>query len=129
MFCYLKINDLKGLIISCALLFVLCHCNTSKKITETKYPQVADDFTDGLTIISKSDCRTCHMNVERNVGPSFTEIAKRYVNASDAVKTKLSEKIRIGGPGSWGDVPMPPHPSFSKANADSIVSYILLKYN
>jgi len=109
---------------------LLCDCSTSKKVTAIKQqPQIADDLTDGATIISKSDCRTCHREIEKNVGPSFNDIAKKYHNASDAVKAKLSEKIRTGGSGSWGSVPMAPHPGLSKANADSLVNYILLKYN
>jgi len=82
-----------------------------------------------LTIISKSDCRTCHKETERFIGPSWSDVAKRYHNASDSIKMKVSEKIRIGGFGPWGQTPMPPHPGLSKANADSIIKYILLKYN
>lgn len=111
---------------------MICACSSAKKTVigkQTEYPQIADDFTNGGVIIKKSDCLTCHMKVERNVGPSFKAIAEKYNNASETTKNKLSEKIRIGGSGSWGSVPMAPHPGLSKANADSIVTYILLNYN
>ena len=114
------------------LLLVICACSSSKKIksgTQTEYPPIADNFTDGGTIINKSDCWTCHRKFEKSIGPAFSAIAKKYQFASETTKNKLSEKIRSGGSGQWGKVPMTPHPSLSGANADSIVSYILLKYN
>ena len=93
------------------------------------YPRIADEFTDGGTIIRKSDCLTCHQEIAKSVGPAFSAIAKKYQFASEATKNKLAEKIINGGFGPWGQTPMAPHPNLSKANADSIVSYILLKYN
>ena len=114
------------------MIAAICACSSSKKATvakQTEYPRIADDFTDGETIIKRSDCLTCHREIERSIGPAFTSIANKYKYASDTIKDKLSQKIRIGGPGSWGTVPMAPHPGLSKANADSIVKYILLKYN
>ncbi len=56
----------------------------------------------------KSNCMACHHVDKKLVGPSFLEIAAKYKSDSVA-EARLAEKIRIGGSGVWGAVPMPPH--------------------
>jgi cytochrome c len=80
----------------------------------------------GSTLITKSDCLTCHKQAERLVGPSFNEIAKRY-KPDAATKNKLATKIIKGGAGAWGQIPMTPHPQLSKTDAIEIVDFILKK--
>ncbi len=76
-------------------------------------------------MIRKSDCVTCHKFSERLVGPSFSAIADKYFADSSAAVTKLTGKILNGGSGSWGALPMTPHPSMSRDEALLIVKYIL----
>ena len=58
------------------------------------------------------------------VGPAFKDIAAKYP-PTDANIDKLSDKVIKGGSGSWGDIAMTPHASLSKADAKTIVTYIL----
>ncbi|CAA9248442.1 MAG: Cytochrome c551/c552 [uncultured Adhaeribacter sp.] len=78
----------------------------------------------GKALMDKSDCNACHQLEVKVVGPAFKDIAKKYKNDKTAV-AKLSDKIIKGGAGSWGDIPMAPHPQISKADAGEMVKYIL----
>lgn len=76
----------------------------------------------GLALIEASDCRTCHHNDNKLIGPSYKEVADKY---SEADIDYLAEKILDGGKGVWGEVPMTPHPGMNKEDAKSMVKYIL----
>ena len=55
-------------------------------------------------IAQKNNCTACHAPDRRVVGPSWAEIAKKHEGKADY----LAGKIRAGGAGVWGAVPMPP---------------------
>jgi cytochrome c len=55
----------------------------------------------------KHACTACHAVDKKLVGPAYQDVAKKYANDKDAVK-KLSEKVRKGGSGVWGQIPMAP---------------------
>lgn len=76
----------------------------------------------GATLIAKSDCLGCHKEHEKLIGPAYADVAKKY--SSDDVD-KLADKIIKGGAGSFGDIPMTPHPSLSVDDAREMVKYIL----
>jgi cytochrome c len=78
----------------------------------------------GNALIQKSDCRVCHAQNAKLVGPSFVQIATRYKNKSGAIPM-LAGRIIQGGAGNWGQVPMTPHPQLSKKDAATMVQYIL----
>ncbi len=78
----------------------------------------------GIALMEKSDCKACHANNAKLVGPSFVAIAQRYKNNRGAV-AMLAKKVLNGGAGNWGQIPMTPHPALSKAEATQIVQYIL----
>ncbi|MEI9910193.1 MAG: c-type cytochrome [Bacteroidota bacterium] len=86
------------------------------------YPDKSDSLA-GLDIVKRSDCVTCHKVEEKLIGPSFTDIAKKYA-LNDTNMDKLSSKIINGGNGSWGRIPMTPHPSISVEIVKSILKYI-----
>jgi len=77
---------------------------------------------EGAALIVKNDCRNCHKEREKLIGPAFLDIAKRYVH-SDI--DSLAAKIIKGGSGHWGDASMSPHPSLSMTDARVIVRFIL----
>lgn len=58
--------------------------------------------------MAKAGCTACHNKDKRTVGPSYKQIAAKY-KGQDSV-TKLMEKVRKGGSGVYGPVPMAPHP-------------------
>jgi cytochrome c len=74
----------------------------------------------------KAGCVACHAVDKKLVGPSFKEIAAKYKDQKDAV-AKLSEKVRKGGAGVWGQVPMPPNDAGKINDADlkAVVEWIL----
>ena len=58
--------------------------------------------------MNKAGCMACHSKDKKLVGPSFKDIAAKYKGDKSA-PAKLTEKVRKGGAGVWGPIPMPPH--------------------
>lgn len=75
-------------------------------------------------LLTANACIACHAVDRRVVGPGFREIAQRYRGDSGAPDL-LARKIRDGGAGAWGQVPMPPHPQLSAADLGVMVSWIM----
>ena len=67
--------------------------------------------------MNKAGCMACHTKDKKLVGPSFKDIAVKYKGQPDAV-AKLSEKVRKGGSGVFGPVPMAPNPPDKISDAD-----------
>ncbi len=63
----------------------------------------------GLELIGSSDCTTCHAIDRKIIGPSYQDVANKYENTDKVIDTLIS-KIKKGGMGNWGNVPMTPHP-------------------
>jgi cytochrome c len=82
----------------------------------------------GKLLIAESDCKSCHMINTKSAGPSYTDVAKKYKGTTRAVEM-LSDKVINGGSGVWGNTPMAAHPQVSKANASTMVEYILTLAN
>lgn len=87
-----------------------------------KHVSIATSSDPGADLIVKNDCRNCHREREKLVGPAFSDIAKRY-KPGDV--DSLAAKIIRGGSGHWGDAAMSAHPSLSPADAKTIVKFIL----
>lgn len=69
-------------------------------------------------------CLACHQADKKLVGPSYKDIAAKYKTDKDAEK-KLAAKIRAGGVGVWGQVPMPANPAVSEAEAVTLAKWVL----
>nr|WP_246174095.1 c-type cytochrome [Paraburkholderia hayleyella] len=78
----------------------------------------------GQKIASANACMGCHAVSRKLVGPSFQQIAEKYKNDPQA-STKLSQKIKRGGAGAWGVIPMPAHPSMSDADIRVVVDWVM----
>lgn len=78
----------------------------------------------GLSLISESDCQSCHKLNEKSIGPSYTDVALRY-KSTDANIEMLSNKVINGGAGNWGEQAMAAHPSLPKKDAEEMIKYIL----
>lgn len=87
-------------------------------------PQGRSGSVDVETVLAASDCRSCHASDRKVVGPSYNDIAARYAAEANAVE-KLAHSIREGGSGSWGDIPMTPHPDLKDEQLQQIVTWIL----
>lgn len=70
------------------------------------------------------NCMACHAEAKKLIGPSYKDVAAKYANDKDAV-AKLSEKVRKGGVGVWGQIPMPANPQVSEAEAETLVKWIM----
>jgi len=78
----------------------------------------------GQRLIAKSDCKTCHNEKVKTIGPSYVSIAERYPN-NEASINALSGKIIKGGSGVWGNQIMSAHPDLPVNQANEMVQYIL----
>ena len=74
---------------------------------------------------SRADCFTCHAVKLKNVGPAYIDVAKKYAGASDAQVKTLVQKVKLGGAGNWGTVPMAAHPSASDEMLEKAVRWVL----
>ncbi|MFN6961513.1 MAG: c-type cytochrome [Rhodocyclaceae bacterium] len=77
-----------------------------------------------LDLAKKSNCMSCHQVDKKLVGPAYQDVAKKYAGDKDAVK-KLTEKVKKGGKGVWGEVPMPPNAAVKDADIETLVKWIL----
>lgn len=76
-------------------------------------------------LAKKYACTACHVvKGPKTVGPSYADVAKKYAGQKDAV-AKLMDKVKKGGSGVWGQVPMPPNPSVPDADLKAIINWIL----
>jgi cytochrome c len=125
---------MKKLVVFAALCTaVACGSADNKKGTEEKpaegantapAPAAGSANEKGLDMIVSLDCTTCHKINEKNIGPAYADVAKKY-EATDANIETLANKVIKGGSGNWGTVPMTPHPSLSVDSAKEMVRYIL----
>jgi cytochrome c len=73
-------------------------------------------------LATKNNCMACHAVDRKLVGPSYRDVAKKYVGTSaDA----LAASIRKGGSGKWGAIPMPAQPQLSESDARKLATWIL----
>lgn len=92
---------------------------------ESGTPVAAADITaQGEALVNASDCKTCHHKENKLIGPSHTDVAKKY-EFTQANVTLLASKIINGGTGVWGEIPMSAHPDLSQADAEKMARYIL----
>ena len=59
-------------------------------------------------LMKKAACSACHAVDKKGVGPAYKDVAKKY-KGDAAAPAKLAEKVRKGGMGVWGQIPMPPN--------------------
>jgi cytochrome c len=75
-------------------------------------------------MMKKDGCAACHAIDKKIVGPAYVEVAAKYKGDKDAV-AKLSKKVKEGGSGAWGPVPMPPNAAVSATDITDLVTWIL----
>ena len=75
-------------------------------------------------LLKKSGCTACHQNDKKLVGPAYMDVAAKYKGDAGAA-AKLAGKVKAGGSGVWGPVPMPPHPQISDADIKTMIAYVL----
>ncbi len=75
-------------------------------------------------LAKKNACFSCHTVDKKLVGPSYKDVAAKYRNDKTA-EAKLVDKVKKGGSGVWGQVPMPPNPNVSDADVRALVKWVL----
>ena len=76
-------------------------------------------------LAKKHLCTTCHVvKGAKTIGPSYADVAKKYAGQMDA-EAKLAEKVKKGGQGVWGQVPMPPNAAVPEADIKTLVKWVL----
>lgn len=81
-------------------------------------------MADGLALAQKNACMACHQVDKKLVGPAYKDVAAKY-RGDKTAEAKLVKKVKNGGSGVWGTIPMPPHPQMSDADIKTIVHWIL----
>ncbi len=71
-------------------------------------PAVGFSAEDAAALAAKYSCQGCHALDRKVLGPSYKDIAARYAGDSGALD-KLQQKVKTGGSGVWGPIPMPPN--------------------
>jgi len=78
---------------------------------------------DAAALLTKYNCTACHTVDKKLVGPSYKEVAAKYAGDAGAA-AKLEKKIKDGGTGVWGQIPMPPN-AVPDADLKTLVEWIL----
>jgi cytochrome c len=84
----------------------------------------AADAPSGRMVANANACMGCHAVDRKLVGPSFQQIAAKYKGDAQA-PVKLARKVKEGGSGVWGMIPMPAHQSMSDADIRAVVDWVL----
>lgn len=75
-------------------------------------------------LAKSKNCLACHSVDKKVVGPAYKDVAAKYAKDKDAA-TRLAKKIREGGVGVWGQIPMPANPQVSEAEAQTLAKWVL----
>jgi cytochrome c len=81
-------------------------------------------FPAAQALITKGNCKACHLVEGKLVGPSFSDVARKYVTDREA-PARLAQKIVTGGGGVWSPLAMPPNALVNEAEAATILRYVL----
>ncbi|PXX37869.1 c-type cytochrome [Undibacterium pigrum] len=92
------------------------------KATVVKVRQPAAD--EGLKLAKQYACTACHGIKDKVVGPGFAQIAEKYKGDANA-EASLSKKIKLGGSGAWGAIPMPPQGHVKDSEVKTMLDWIM----
>ncbi len=80
--------------------------------------------TDMPAVAKKNNCTACHAVDKKVVGPGWKDVGVKYKGDATAAE-KLSAKVKKGGSGAWGSMPMPANPKVSDADMKEMIDFIL----
>ncbi len=89
------------------------------------YANAADEAA-MTALAQKSACMSCHGMDKKIVGPGYKEVAAKYKGDKGA-EAKLVAKVKAGGKGVWGEIPMPPNAAVKDEDIKSLVNWILTR--
>jgi cytochrome c len=77
-----------------------------------------------MDLARSKNCIACHSVDKQVLGPAYKEVAAKYAGDKEAL-ARLTKKIREGGVGVWGQVPMPANPQVTEAEAQTLAKWVL----
>ena len=86
-------------------------------------PAAGVSAADASALAARHNCQACHAPDQKVLGPSYKEVAAKYAGDSGAL-VKLEKKVKSGGSGVWGAIPMPPN-NVPDADLKALVEWIL----
>ncbi|MFA5241792.1 MAG: c-type cytochrome [Sulfuricella sp.] len=89
------------------------------------YANAADEAA-MMALAQKSACMSCHGVDKKIVGPAYKDVAAKY-KGDKAASAKLAAKVKAGGKGVWGEIPMPPNAAVKEADIKALVDWILTR--
>lgn len=84
----------------------------------------AGQAIDIQALLGANGCLGCHAINSKVVGPSYHDVAVKYKGDAQAL-AKLEASIRMGGVSKWGQIPMPPFPALTEAQAKALAEFVL----
>jgi len=85
----------------------------------------AVDVKAAEALAQKSNCLACHGIASKIIGPAYKDVASKYKGDKTA-EAKLIQKVKAGGSGVWGTMPMPPNsPQVKDEDIQTLVKWIL----
>jgi len=99
------------------------HLHTNLRATVSPTPALEQKRQPRAVFVAYN-CSACHATSSKLLGPSLTDIAQRYRARPDAAAT-LAKKIKLGGTGVWGNIPMPPQSAVLESDIGSLIDWIL----
>ena len=85
---------------------------------------VAGSAAADANLAKAKNCLACHTVEAKLVGPAFKDIGKKYA-ADKGATDKMAKKIREGGVGVWGQIPMPANPQVNADEAETLAKWVL----
>ncbi len=82
------------------------------------------DLKTGQAMMQKYGCSACHAVDKKVLGPAYVDVAAKYRGDAGAL-ARLTQKVKSGGTGVWGQIPMPPNAQVPDADTKALVSWIL----
>lgn len=86
------------------------------------------DADKAMSLLQANGCMACHARDKKILGPSFVDISQKYQGQEGIIET-LTKKLKSGGGGVWGPVPMPANPNLNDDDAKVMLEWILAGAN
>ena len=94
-----------------------------KAATEARAAAPSDNAA-ATKLAADSGCMACHGVAGKIVGPGYNDVAAKYKGQADA-EARLAAKLKAGGQGVWGSLPMPPQNQLKDDDIRRLVRWIL----
>lgn len=87
-------------------------------------PAAAADSSDPAALAQAKGCLACHQVAVKVVGPAYKDVAAKYKGEAGALDM-LVQKVKAGGVGTWGQIPMPPQMAATDEEIKTLVKWVL----